>query len=138
MTPEEKEQMNELCAQIQQEKDYGRFEMLLRDLDDLVRRKESRFPQHYGTPSPSGLSNRARKLLSGSVQKILTDFYANQSEKAEIGIDEAEHLFREIRIDNTFTGVDGQTVALKQGARVAITVEANATDTVQKTAEGPA
>jgi hypothetical protein len=54
----------------------------------------------------------------------------------EISIPDAEELFREIRIDNTFTDVNGQPVALKQGVPVEITFEADAMDTVKKTGNG--
>lgn|SRR5262249_40410466 len=129
MTPEERDQMNELSTRIQQEKDYRRFEGLLRDLNDLIRRKELRFPQH--NVGAKRYPSRPWKTVSGSVQKIVTNVYAPQAENVEIAIDGAEDLFREIRIENSFTDVDGQSVALKQGARVDVTFEADAKDTVK-------
>jgi hypothetical protein len=44
---------------------------------------------------------------------------------------EAEELFREIRIENRFTDADGQPVALKDGARLNVTFEADAKDTIR-------
>jgi len=44
--------------------------------------------------------------------------------KVEILIPAADDLFREIRIENQLTGVDGKPVALAAGARVTLTVEA--------------
>jgi hypothetical protein len=134
MTPEEREQMDALCIRIQEEKDYSRFETLLRELLELVHQKEIRFPQHTGTDTRQ--RTRPWKELSGSVQKIVKNVYANQTEIVEIGIDQAENLFREIRIDNAFTDVDGHTVALKEGAVVDVTVEANAKDTVKTAVDG--
>jgi len=43
MTPEEREQMNRLCTQIQDEKDHERFMQLIKELNDLIDRKEHRF-----------------------------------------------------------------------------------------------
>jgi hypothetical protein len=40
MTPEERERMNELCVQIQEEKNYDQFAMQLRELADLLVRKQ--------------------------------------------------------------------------------------------------
>jgi hypothetical protein len=134
MTPEEREQMDTLCIRIQEEKDYSRFETLLRELLELVHQKEIRFPQHHTTDTRQ--RTRPWKELSGSVQKIVKNVYANQTEIVEIGIDQAENLFREIRIDNAFTDVDGHTVALKEGAVVDVTVEANAKDTVKTAVDG--
>jgi hypothetical protein len=46
MTPEEREQMNRLCTQIQDEKDHDRFMQLVRNSNDLMDRKEHRFESH--------------------------------------------------------------------------------------------
>lgn len=43
MTPDEREQMNSLSLRIQEEKDYATFAALLRELNQLVGRKERRF-----------------------------------------------------------------------------------------------
>ena len=61
MTPEERERMNALCLQIQQEKDYAKFEALSCELNDLVARKERRFSErHSPLTSPS---ERAWKVM---------------------------------------------------------------------------
>jgi len=54
--------------------------------------------------------------------------FAGQPEKVEISITGAEDLFREIRIENKFTGVDGAPVALTSGAHVDVTFEAETQD----------
>ena len=66
------------------------------------------------------------------VQKIVESTYPGQVEKVEISVAAAEDLFREIRIENTFIDIDGQLVALKHGARVDVTFEADTNDTVKK------
>ena len=52
--------------------------------------------------------------------------------EVEIAIEAAEDLFREIRIENTLTDVDGNPVALKNGAEVDVTFEAEVSDTVSR------
>lgn len=136
MTPEEREQMNSLCLRIQEEKDYRRFEALLRELNALIGRKEFRFQQRDGIPAPQ--QKRPWKTLSGVAQKIFKNVYQNHADSVEIAIGEAEELFREIRIENTFTGVDGQPVALKQGAHIGVTFEADPEDTVKQQSNGHA
>ena len=44
MTPDERERMNELVAQIQQEKDHEKFIQLVEELNNLIAKKEHRFP----------------------------------------------------------------------------------------------
>lgn len=70
--------------------------------------------------------------LPGTVEKIIKSPDPNVPEKAQIGIEGAEHLYREIRIDNVLKDQDGEKVALKQGAEVDVTIEANKEDTVKK------
>jgi hypothetical protein len=137
MTPDERERMNSLCIRIQEEKNHQRFEALLSELDGVIARKERRFAQGEGTHAWHRRT-RPWKTVSGSVQKIGTSVYRNNAETVEITIPEAEDLYREIRIANTFTDVDGSPVALKQDARVDVTFEADSKDTVKKPADGDA
>jgi predicted DNA-binding antitoxin AbrB/MazE fold protein len=65
------------------------------------------------------------------VRKLLRPVDPDQPEKVEISIAAADHLYREIRLENTLTDLDGQQVALKDGARLDITLEAAAADTVK-------
>ena len=70
--------------------------------------------------------------LPGTVEKIIKSPDPRVPEKAQIGIEGAEHLYREIRIDNVLKDQDGEKVALKQGAEVEVTIEADKEDTVKK------
>jgi len=45
---------------------------------------------------------------------------------------QADHLYREIRIENTLTDENGAKVRLKQGAEVEVTVEASPEGTTPK------
>jgi hypothetical protein len=68
----------------------------------------------------------------GTVEKIIKSPLAHEPEKAEIAVEGADHLYREIRIENTLEDEKGKKVKLKVGAQVDITVEADAKDTVPK------
>ena len=58
---------------------------------------------------------RARKKMRAKVQKIIKPAYAAQPEKAEISIDEADDLYREIRIENRLMGEKGKEARLTGG-----------------------
>ena len=68
---------------------------------------------------------KKRKKLHGSVKKIITPVVPNESEKAEIQIDEADDLYKEIRIENVVTDEKGEKDILKQGEDVDIVLEAD-------------
>jgi len=129
MTAEEREQMNALCARIQEEKDYAKFVALLRELSDLLERKELRFGS--GASIREWQRNRPWRTVPGIVKKVLKPVHPAESEKVEISIGAADELFREIRIENLLN-VDGQAVKLKDGTHVDITFEAERKDTVEE------
>ena len=66
----------------------------------------------------------------GFVQKVIPPLVPDVPEKAEISIPSADDLYREIRIENTLTTEKGDTVKLKPGVEVEVTIEAdlNATE----------
>ena len=68
----------------------------------------------------------------GTVEKIIKPQFPQEPEKAEIAIEGADELYREIRIENTLDGGKGKKVKLKKGAEVEVTVEADVKDTVPK------
>jgi hypothetical protein len=130
MTPEERERMNELCVEIQREEDYDRFAAQLRELSDLIARKEQRrFNAH---PRIVWQRKRPWTTVPAVVSKIIATGVAREPEKAEISITAADHLFREVRIANSLTSPEGDNVALKHGARLDVTFEADPDDTVKK------
>ena len=50
MTPEEMERMKVLCQQIETEKDHNRFSQLIRELNELLERKNKRLDHtHFPT-----------------------------------------------------------------------------------------
>jgi hypothetical protein len=68
----------------------------------------------------------------GTVEKIIKSPFPQEPEKAEIAVEGADHLYREIRIENTLKDENGNEVKLKVGAQVDVTVEANPKDTIPK------
>ena len=68
----------------------------------------------------------------GTVEKIIKSPFPHDPEKAEIAVEGADPLYREIRIENTLEDKRGKKVKLKQGVPVEVTVEADLKDTVPK------
>jgi hypothetical protein len=122
MTSEERERMNRLCVGIQEETDYNKFAVLLHEMNELIARKEQRRFEHH--PKLVWQKNTPWKTVSAVVTKILKPVFEGQPAKVEISISQADDLFREIRIENNFTDVDGGSVALTNGARLDVTFEA--------------
>ncbi len=62
--------------------------------------------------------------LPGTVEKIIKPAEPSEAEKAQIAIEGADELYREIRVENSLTDENGNEVRLKKGASVEVTVEA--------------
>jgi hypothetical protein len=65
--------------------------------------------------------------LTGKVEKIIPAI-GNEPEKAQITVEGADDLYREVRIENALQDVDGKPVSLKKGAEVDVTIEADPKD----------
>ncbi len=78
------------------------------------------------------ITNASTTLL-GVVEKIIRPVGPDESEKAQIRVETNEHLYREIRIDNQLVDANGESVRLKKGAKVEVTVEAPAEGVVPAT-----
>lgn len=76
--------------------------------------------------------SRKRKKLHGPVTKVIKPTYSSAKEKAEIEIQEADQLYREIRVDNEVTNEKGEKATLKPGAEVDIVIEADSNATLKK------
>jgi len=70
--------------------------------------------------------------LPGTVEKIIKPIVPSEPEKAQIAVEGADHLYKEIRIENTLTDEYGEKVQLKPGAEVKVTVEAEPDATMPK------
>jgi hypothetical protein len=75
---------------------------------------------------------KKRKKLHGTVAKVIKSRLPSQPDKAEINIEDAEDLYREIRVDNELTDDEGEKASLKPGAKVDVIVEADSEATLKK------
>ena len=77
------------------------------------------------------MAEKVSVTLPGTVEKIIKSPHPSVPEKAEIAIDGADDLYREIRIENALTDRSGEEVRLQPGAKVDVTVEADPKATAQ-------
>jgi hypothetical protein len=70
--------------------------------------------------------------LPGTVDKVIPSLDPSEPDKAQIVVEGADHLYREIRVTNTLQDAKGNEVSLKQGAEVEVTIEAEASATQPK------
>jgi hypothetical protein len=78
------------------------------------------------------MPEKPNTTMPGTVKKIIKPPHPSMPEKAEIDVDGADELYREIRIENSLTDEKGNEVQLKPGAQVEVTVEADRKDTIAK------
>lgn len=69
---------------------------------------------------------KASTTLAGRVEKVI-DPHPNsgEPEKAQIAVEGADHLYREIRVPNRLVDGNGHKVKLKEGAEVDVKIEAD-------------
>lgn len=70
--------------------------------------------------------------LPGTVERIIPSLDPAEPDKAQIAVEDAEPLYRELRIENTLKDASGDDVSLKPGAEVDVTIEADPKDTIPK------
>jgi hypothetical protein len=70
------------------------------------------------------MSEKHATTLPATVEKIIKSPSPNEPEKAQIAVEGADHLYRELRIENTLVDENGNKVSLKPGAEVEVTIEA--------------
>jgi hypothetical protein len=83
------------------------------------------------------MTDKPSTTLPGTVEKIIKSPYPSEPEKAQIAIEGADQLYKEIRIVNTLTDENGNEVRLKQGAEVEVTVEAEPESTTKSPEVNP-
>ncbi len=81
---------------------------------------------------------KPRVKKRGVVEKIVKAPHPNIPEKAQIAVEEADDLYREIRIENTLETENGEKVKLKEDAPVDVVIEADPASTVPKSRNGNA
>jgi hypothetical protein len=75
---------------------------------------------------------KKRRKMKGTVEKVIRPSVASEPEKAQINIEEEEHLYREIRAENVVADTNGGKARLKPGAKVDVIVEADSSATNQE------
>lgn len=70
--------------------------------------------------------------LPGVVQKIIPPVAPVVPGKAQISVEGADDLYKEIRVENALEDKDGKKAELKPGAEVKVTIEADKSATVTK------
>ena len=70
--------------------------------------------------------------LTGTVEKIIPSLGSGEPEKVQIGVEGADDLYREIRIENKLHDEAGNPVSLHKGVEVELTVEADHQSTTPK------
>ncbi len=70
------------------------------------------------------MSEKPSTTLPAVVEKVIKSRTPGEPEKAQITVEGADHLYRELRIENTLTDENGDAVRLKPGAEVEVTIEA--------------
>jgi len=67
---------------------------------------------------------KASAKLPGKVQRVIKPHPASgEPEKAQIAVEGADHLYRELRVPNKLTDEDGNTVKLQPGTEVEVKIE---------------
>ncbi len=80
---------------------------------------------------------KATVTLPGTVEKIIPPIVPSEPEKAQIAIEGAEDLYKEIRVENTLEDAAGNAVSLKKGAEVEVTIAAEPEATTPKKKSAP-
>ena len=78
------------------------------------------------------MTEKPSATLPGTVEKIIKSPFPSEPEKAQIAVEGAYHLYKEIRIENTLTDEHGEEVRLKQGVQVDVSIEADTDATLKK------
>jgi hypothetical protein len=71
------------------------------------------------------MSEKPSTTLPATVEKIIKPAFPAEPEKAQIAVHGADHLYRELRIENTLIDENGEKVHLKPGAEVEVTIAAD-------------
>jgi hypothetical protein len=75
------------------------------------------------------VTDKIAVTLPGTVEEIIPPIAPAPPEKAQIRVDGAEDLYQEIRIENKLLDEVGNTVALKKGDEVEVTIRATSEPT---------
>jgi hypothetical protein len=82
-------------------------------------------------------AEKATVTLPATVEKIIPSMDPDEPDKAQIAVEGAEELYREIRIENRLQDEKGNEVCLKKGAEVEVTIAAEPEATIPKNQAEP-
>lgn len=71
------------------------------------------------------MSEKPSTTLPATVEKIIKSPAPGVPDKAQIAVEGADHLYRELRVENTLIDENGEKVQLKLGAEVEVTIAAD-------------
>ena len=74
---------------------------------------------------------KSKRKMRGRVEKVIPPVIPDDPEKAQISVDEAEDLYKEIRVENVVTDEKGKKRRLKPGAQIDVTIEAESDATLK-------
>src|SRR6266849_3695421 len=77
-------------------------------------------------------NDKPSTTLPGTVEKIIKPIDPRKPEKAQIDVEGAEDLYREIRIENTLEDTKSEKEAHNKFASVDVTIEADLQETIKK------
>jgi len=81
---------------------------------------------HLGEIQIVSRNSKASTTLPGKVEKVIRPHpKSGEPEKAQIGVEGADHLYREIRVPNTLTDSNGHKVKLEEGDEVEVKIESD-------------
>jgi hypothetical protein len=75
---------------------------------------------------------KKRRKMGGRVEKVIKPLVPSEPEKAQISVDDADTLYRELRVENVVTDDKGGKARLKPGAEVDVIIEADSDATIKK------
>lgn len=74
--------------------------------------------------STNSHKKRASTKLPGTVEKLIKPHpNSREPEKAQIAVEGADHLYRELRVPNKLTDDEGRPVKLREGTEVEVKIE---------------
>jgi hypothetical protein len=75
------------------------------------------------SPSSNG-KKKASAKLPGKVERVIRPYPSSgEPEKAQIAVEGADYLYRELRVPNKLKDEDGNQVKLKEGTKVEVKIE---------------
>lgn len=129
------EEIRKLCAQVAAAKSEDDLSSTLPQLQDAIREHISLAGDSLGALKDLLLLQgkeviMANTKLDAKVEKIIASNDPAEPEKAEISVENADPLYRELRIENKLQDEAGHVVTLKPGAHVELTLTADSDDTL--------